>query len=76
MAVRVLLQVVLRAMADETRLVTVEPKTWTTGTPKKLRRQMIAASFPEYAAVVEGDAGGDLSDAIGLCLWCFRNVRG
>lgn len=46
---------------------------WTRGETKSVRRQWIAAQFPEYAEMAARDTGGDVSDAIGLALWWFQN---
>lgn len=42
-------------------------------TSKKRRQVMIAAEFPQYREIMEAgkDPGGDVADAIGLCLWWF-----
>jgi hypothetical protein len=42
---------------------------WTRGIPKVERQRAIACEVPEYAPHMGEDPGGDMSDAIGLCLW-------
>ena len=45
---------------------------WTAGVPKAERQAVIAALYPAYAEQMAADAGGDVSDAIGLILWWIR----
>lgn len=55
---------------------TVNPETWTRGTPKSVRRQEIAIRFPQYAQALRNgqkDTGGDVSDGIGLALWRWES---
>jgi len=42
---------------------------WTRGQRKKDRQLAIASAYPQYAGHLADDAGGDMSDAIGLCDW-------
>lgn len=48
---------------------------WTRGVPKRRRQIAIAAQFPEYGEMMGKDTGGDVADAIGLCLWWFNGGR-
>lgn len=48
---------------------------WTRRIPKPVRRRQIAALYPVYRCVEARDGGGDISDAIGLCLWRQAVIR-
>ena len=45
---------------------------WTRGVPKRERQLAIAALYPEYAAMIAEDPGGDVADGIGLADWWLR----
>lgn len=45
---------------------------WTRGQPKRDRQLAIASDYPQYAGHLAEDAGGDMSDAIGLCDWWLK----
>ncbi len=49
-------------------IVTVTSDEWIRGKPKKQRQAEIAMLYPD-SYDPEADPGGDVSDAIGLCLW-------
>jgi hypothetical protein len=55
-----------RGDCEVIRVLDVE---WTRGVPKGDRQRAVACEVPEYARHLAGDTGGDMSDAIGLCLW-------
>jgi len=46
---------------------------WTNGVPKRTRQRVIAAALPAYR--IETDSGGDIADAIGLCVYWFKQRR-
>lgn len=48
---------------------------WTGGVPKRDRQLAIAGAYPEYAAWLAKDAGGDISDGIGLADWWIKEQR-
>lgn len=48
---------------------------WTRRIPKSRRRREIAALHREYRVIETRDGGGDISDAIGLCLWRLGVLR-
>lgn len=56
-------------------LVCVDANTWTGGVSKFKRQHLIAAEFPEYKEQLDRDRGGDLADAIGLCLWWYQGRK-
>lgn len=56
-------------------VLAVTENVWTEGVRKMQRRREIAVMFPAYSAIVKRDPGGDVSDAIGLCLWWLRQHR-
>lgn len=45
---------------------------WTRGVPKARRQLAVASAYPEYAAHLAEDSGGDIADAIGLADWWLR----
>ena len=55
---------------------TVDERTWTKGVPKRTRQRRIGFAFPAYANVMAVDSGGDVADAIGLCLWWWAKGAG
>lgn len=59
------------------RVVPIEENGWTRGVPKLKRQAAIRAQFPEYERKYgkRGDAGGDVSDAIGLAMWLADMTR-
>lgn len=50
-----------------------DEREWTHGVPKSERQAMVATMVPEYRTAT--DPGGDVADAIGLCLHDFEWER-
>jgi hypothetical protein len=48
---------------------------WTGGVPKRDRQLAIAGAYPEYAAWLAQDVGGDISDGIGIADWWIQEQR-
>lgn len=67
-----------QAVLGPERVVPVEENVWTKGVPKLNRQIAIRAQFPDYERQYgkRGDAGGDVSDAIGLAVWLAGMIAG
>lgn len=55
---------------------TVDERTWTGRIPKIKRQRQIGYAFPAYAKAAAADSGGDVADAIGLCVWYWTKGPG
>ena len=69
MAVGYLLRVVESGVAS---VSAVEENEWTGKVPKDDRTERLSLEYPDWAAAMLADEGGDVADAIGLGLWWFR----
>ena len=68
-----------RAELGDGRICAVPVEEWTAAGITKRKRQIgIAAMFPQYRELMAAgkDIGGDVADAIGLCLWWFEQWAG
>ena len=54
----------------------VTEREWTRGLTKAKRQRQIGYAFPAYAQAAAADSGGDVADAIGLCLWYWTKGAG
>jgi hypothetical protein len=52
-------------------VLSITEREWTLGRSKRRRQAEVALAFPRYRSRLTSDSGGDVSDAIGLCLWGF-----